>query len=111
MRGSHAKPFILQITMSRAEDAEKRHKLTLALTPATGFNSRLHGHPPGPITDGANWETTDARNDRSRCGYSSGRAIQGLFHSARTIRPRPSRPVSQRYVLAVFRPAAPGRPC
>src|SRR5882757_9897807 len=44
VRRSCARPFALQITMSRAGDAEKRHKLTLALTTATGCNSHRHGH-------------------------------------------------------------------
>ena len=41
---------------------------------------------------------------------TEGRAGARLFHSARAVRSRRSRIVSLRYVLALFRPAAPGRP-
>src|SRR5216684_2092174 len=72
---------------------------------------RGNDRPPDLAMEGAIRELPDARDDRFHSKYRpKGRAGARLFDTARAIQSRRSRTVSLRYVVAVFRPAAPGRP-
>src|ERR1700736_1352244 len=85
-------------------------KLSLALARATGLIPP-RSYPPKPTTEANRLETSDARNSRSRRGFPSAlRTGQGLVDPARRFRRQRSRTVQDRFVLAVFRPAAQGRP-
>ena len=119
-----AQPYALEISLSRAEIAEKGApgglpasraaecgKLPLALARTTGCNSLKRPPFRSQPRQAAIRELPDARNDRSPPKrHAKGRAGEGLVDAAWGYRRQPARAVQDRFLLAVFRPAAQGRP-
>ena len=72
---------------------------------------RQNNRPPEPPEEADNQgRLPDARDDRFRREYQpKDRAGHGLVHSACGYRRQPARTVQDRFLLAVFRPAAQGR--
>ena len=124
MRLCCAQAYALRISLSRADGLKRdqqtdpagdarytadARKLPLALAPATGCNS-LQNCPPGLTTAGnairrRRMHGTIEQPGIRICGPRATRPTRCRWRFRR----RPSRTVPDRFVLAVFRPAAPGR--